>query len=80
MTLQLDKLKHLAVGLVVACGTYAVTGDLRWTWAAVLIVATVKEAYDATGRGHVELRDWVATIWPAMLPTLWAWRDVLGVW
>jgi hypothetical protein len=80
---QPDKLKHLAIGLAVACAVYAVTGDLRWTWGAVIVIAAGKEAYDATGRGHVEYRDFVATILPALAPTIWHWRDALaglGVW
>lgn len=72
MTLQRDKLKHLAVGLVLSCAVFAVTHSLTWTWAVTIIVALGKEAYDATGRGHVEYRDFVATILPACAPTILA--------
>ena len=71
MIFQRDKLLHLAVGLVVACGVYLVTRDLLWTIAATVAIATAKEAYDATGRGHVELRDWLATIVPAGVPVIY---------
>jgi hypothetical protein len=77
---QPDKLKHLAIGLAVAC---AATGDLRWTWGAVIVIAAGKEAYDATGRGHVEYRDFVATILPAMVPTIYHMQPALvaaGIW
>ena len=83
MSLQIDKLKHLAIGLVIACAVYAVTLDLRWVWGAVIVIGAAKEASDATGRGHVEYRDFIATILPAMVPTIWHWRDALqslGVW
>lgn len=72
MTFQADKLKHLAVGLALSCAVYAVTRDLRWTWAVTIAVAAAKEAYDATGRGHVEASDFLATILPACAPTIWA--------
>ena len=68
---QADKLKHIAVGLPVACVAYAVTRDPWLTVGITAAVATVKEAYDATGRGHVELRDWLATIIPAGVPTIY---------
>ena len=72
MTLQSDKLKHLAVGLFLSLGTYGVTGHLGWTWAVVITGAALKEAHDATGRGRVEARDFIATILPAGVPTLLA--------
>ena len=77
MIFQRDKLLHLAVGLIVACGVYLVTRDLLWTIAATVAIATAKEAYDATGRGHVELRDWLATIVPAGLPAIYHFQPFL---
>lgn len=76
MTFQIDKLKHLAIGLVVSCAVYAVTRDLAWTWGITVAMALAKEAYDSTGRGHVEFRDFAATIIPAGLPTIYAVQTV----
>ena len=70
MTLQIDKLKHMAVGLLISGAVYAVTRDLQSTWAITITCAALKEAYDSTGRGHVEYRDFIATILPASVPTL----------
>lgn len=72
MTFQSDKLKHLAVGLILSLGTYDVTGHLGWTWAVVIATAALKEAHDATRRGRVEARDFIATILPAGVPTILA--------
>lgn len=83
MTLQHDKLKHLAVGLAVACATYWVTRDLAWTWAATIAIAAAKEVHDATGRGRVEYRDFIATIVPALAPTIYHLQPSLaaaGIW
>ena len=71
MTFQRDKLGHLGVGLGIALLTDAVTQSLGLTWGAVVLAATGKEALDATGRGHVEFRDWLATILPAGVPTIY---------
>jgi hypothetical protein len=73
----MDKLKHLGIGLVVACAVYVVTGSLAWTWCAVIVIGAAKEARDATGRGHVEYRDFVATILPAMVPTIYHMQPAL---
>ncbi len=70
MRFQIDKLKHLAIGLTVSSTVYVVTLDLHWTWAITIALAAGKEAYDATGRGHVELRDFIATVLPACVPTI----------
>lgn len=70
MQFQTDKLKHLAIGLCASSLIYLLTRDIGWTWAATIALAAAKEAYDATGRGHVELRDFIATILPACVPTL----------
>lgn len=37
MTFQRDKIGHMKVGLAIAVTTYAVTLDLRWTWAALSV-------------------------------------------
>ena len=68
MKFQNDKLKHLAVGVVVSCVAYALTSDPWAALGATVAIGTAKEAYDATGRGRVELRDWLATIIPAGVP------------
>ncbi len=54
-----DKAGHLIAGLLVYCvaGLVSPVAGL----AAAAIVGAAKEAYDATGRGHVEFLDFVAT-------------------
>lgn len=78
MRFQIDKLKHLGIGLAVSCAVYAVTQDLAWTWGLTIAMAIGKEAWDATGRGHVEFRDFFATIIPAGLPTIAAYQSVFA--
>lgn len=51
MKFQKDKLKHLAVGLVVSCAAYALTSDPWAALGATVAIGTAKEAYDATGAG-----------------------------
>lgn len=80
---QPDKLKHIGVGLALSCVVYAVTRDMAWTWGVTICVGAAKEAYAATGRGHVELRDFLATIIPAGLPTIYHLQPALlaaGIW
>jgi len=72
MTLQRDKLKHLTIGLLVSCAVCVLSESLFWTWAVTITVAALKEAWDATGRGHVEYRDFISTILPACVPTIFA--------
>lgn len=69
--MQPDKVLHFAAGAVVASAAYAVTGSL---WGAVLAAAlagAAKEAYDATGRGTVDLWDFIATVVGAAAPTIY---------
>jgi hypothetical protein len=68
---QIDKILHLSIGMFVATNTYFLSQSLYLTWGAVLIAGAGKEWYDSTGRGHVEFRDFLATIIPAGLPTIW---------
>lgn len=68
---QIDKILHLSVGLFVATTAYFLTENLWVVWVVTVIVGAGKEVYDSTGRGHVELRDFLATIIPAGLPTIY---------
>lgn len=54
-----DKAGHLIAGLLVYCvaGLASPTAGL----AAAAVVGVLKEAYDSTGRGHVEFLDFMAT-------------------
>lgn len=66
--MQRDKVLHFAAGAVISSATYALTGSL---WGAVLAAAlagAAKEAYDATGRGTVDLWDFIATVAGAAVP------------
>ena len=58
--LSADKAAHLIAGLVIYC-------LLAWASPAAGLIACViagalKEAWDSTGRGHVEFLDFVATV------------------
>lgn len=55
-----DKLIHFLAGSTIAALAYPF--GLLWSIAAVLIAAFGKEAYDSTGRGHVEFFDAAATV------------------
>ena len=57
--LPADKSNHLIYGLVIFCvvGLYSPLAGL----VASVVAAAVKEAWDATGRGHVEFLDFLAT-------------------
>jgi hypothetical protein len=55
-----DKLLHLLAGIAIAAVVYPF--GILWACLAVLIAAIGKEAWDSTGRGHVELLDAVATL------------------
>jgi hypothetical protein len=58
--LTTDKLLHLLVGIVIAAVVYPF--GVFWACLAVLVAAVGKEIHDATGRGHVELLDALATV------------------
>ena len=70
-----DKLLHLLVGIAIAAILYPF--GILWACLAVFIAAIGKEAYDATGRGNVELLDAVATL--AGGAALLGWYKVTGV-
>lgn len=73
-----DKFLHFAAGAVVASAAYAITGSL---WGAVLAAAlagAAKEAYDATGRGTVDLWDFIATVAGALLPAFYHYSQGQG--
>lgn len=55
-----DKLLHLLAGITIAALVYPF--GILWACLAVFIAAIGKEAYDSTGRGHVELLDALATV------------------
>jgi hypothetical protein len=62
-----DKKKHLIAGFLIALATFAVfmlfAPHLAGysAFCAAALAGALKEAYDATGRGHVEFLDFVAT-------------------
>jgi hypothetical protein len=55
-----DKLLHLLAGSTIAAVAYPF--GIFWASLAVFIAAIGKEAWDSTGRGHVELLDALATV------------------
>lgn len=55
-----DKLLHFLAGITVAAVVYPF--GILWACLAVFITAIGKEAYDATGRGNVEVLDSLATV------------------
>lgn len=62
-----DKKKHLLAGFIIALVTFAVVSIVFQSSAGVLaflsaaLAGAIKEAYDATGRGHVEFLDFAVT-------------------
>ena len=54
-----DKANHVLYGLVVFC-VFAFASPMIGLVAAV-VVGAAKEGYDSTGRGNVEILDFVAT-------------------
>ena len=76
--MQRDKVLHFAAGAVISGAAYALTGSL---WAAVLAAAlagAAKEAYDATGRGTVDLMDFIATVAGALIPAIYHYSQGQG--
>lgn len=57
-----DKQMHVAAGFVGSGIAYATTGDTKAAWATAAAMGAAKEAYDSTGRGHVEAADFAATV------------------
>lgn len=64
-----DKLLHLLAGSTIAALVYPF--GILWACLAVFIAAIGKEAYDSTGRGHVELLDAAATVAGGALLVWW---------
>jgi len=72
-----DKKKHLVVGLMIAAAVFVAclvagipaSGELAF--AAAVLAGIGKEAYDATGRGNVELMDALATAAGGLPFLLW---------
>jgi ABC-type xylose transport system permease subunit len=61
LKLAYDKKLHIIAGLLVAVVSHSLTESLWVAFIASLVVGAAKEAYDATGRGTVDLWDFVAT-------------------
>lgn len=63
----MDKKKHLVAGLVIAGAVFAaclivgIPAAGQFAFASAVIAGIAKEAYDATGRGQVEVMDALAT-------------------
>lgn len=57
-----DKAHHAAAGAGIAIITTELTGSPWKGCAAALAAGLAKEAWDATGRGHVEAADVAATV------------------
>jgi hypothetical protein len=66
-----DKLLHLLAGSTTAALVYPF--GVFWSCLVVLVAAVGKEAYDATGRGNVELLDAVATLAGGAALLVWYW-------
>jgi hypothetical protein len=56
-----DKQMHFGVGVITSGIAYAATGDTKAGWKAASGIGLAKEVYDSTGRGSVEVGDFVAT-------------------
>lgn len=73
-----DKKKHLIAGFIIALAVFVVFQFIAPVWAGLVAFAVAtfagaaKEAYDATGRGHVEFWDFGATA-AGGLPFLIGW-------
>jgi len=67
-----DKLNHAAAGALVSTYVAEVTGEPWKGCVAGLALGLAKEAYDATGHGHVEARDALATAAPGCT-FVWRW-------
>ena len=67
-----DKMAHFVVGAGIAAMASALTGSALVGVGAAVFAGVLKEAYDATGRGTVDLWDFVATaIGGAVAVTVW---------
>lgn len=69
--IAIDKAKHFLIGAVIAV-LFVFWAGPWWALAASAAAGALKEAYDATGRGQVELDDF---IWTAL-----GWVPVALVW
>lgn len=67
-----DKLAHTAAGALVSAYVTEVTGEPWKGCVAGVALGLAKEAYDATGHGHVEARDALATAMPGCT-MVWRW-------
>lgn len=56
-----DKIGHFVVGAAIGGAALALTGSPSLAFAAAVAAGVVKEARDGTGRGTVDLWDFVAT-------------------
>ena len=62
-----DKKKHLIAGFIISMMTFSIFNIVAPEFAAnaafasAMLAGAAKEAYDMTGRGHVELLDFIAT-------------------
>lgn len=56
-----DKFLHACAGVIVSAFVYLVTRDPDYSILAAFVVGAAKELYDATGRGSVEILDFIAT-------------------
>ena len=62
MKIAKDKQLHILAGFIVAVVAQVLTGSPLVALLASVVVGAAKEAYDATGRGTVDLWDFVATV------------------
>jgi len=73
--LPLDKAYHVIAGVVIFACTQWLLGV--WSLFVVLIVATLKEAYDKyTGKGTPEIRDLVFTLVGGLLGLLCTFKGI----
>lgn len=61
-SLPLDKQKHLGAGVVGSGVAYIITEDPKAAWGTAAAMGLAKEAYDATGKGTVDIEDFAATV------------------
>ena len=61
MKIPKDKKAHFIMGAVAATVVTLLTGNPLWGTLAAVVVGAAKEGYDATGRGTVDVWDFIAT-------------------
>lgn len=67
--MQIDKILHLLVGISASAILSPVIGPVQ-AFAVATVLGVLKEAYDGTGRGDVDVRDFVWTSFGGLLSSI----------